>query len=103
MRFLDQDEEDPLLSVVNLIDVFLVVIGILMIVIVQNPLNPYTQNDVVVIESPGTEQMKMTIKKGQEMTQYESSHEIGEGEGVQAGVTYRLNDGRMIYIPERSD
>ena len=38
MRFLDHDDEDdPLLSVVNLIDLFLVVIGILLIVIVQNP------------------------------------------------------------------
>ena len=33
MRFLDHDEaDDPILSVVNLIDLFLVVIGILMIV-----------------------------------------------------------------------
>lgn len=40
MRFLDQDDaDDPILSVVNLIDLFLVVIGILMIVIVRNPLN----------------------------------------------------------------
>jgi len=44
MRFLDHDDEDdPLLSVVNLIDLFLVVIGILLIVIVQNPLNPFSQ------------------------------------------------------------
>ncbi len=100
MRFLNEEEDDPLLSVVNLIDVFLVVIGVLMIVIVQNPLNPYAKEDVIVIESPGTEQMTMTIKQGKEMTRYESSDEIGEGEGAKAGVTYRLKDGRMIYIPE---
>ncbi|MBK1781957.1 DUF2149 domain-containing protein [Advenella sp. WQ 585] len=100
MRFLNEEDDDPLLSVVNLIDVFLVVIGVLMIVIVQNPLNPYAKEDVIVIESPGTDQMKMTIKQGKEMTRYESSNEIGEGEGARAGVTYRLNDGRMIYIPE---
>ena len=36
MRFLDHDDEDdPLLSVVNLIDLFLVVIGILLIVIAE--------------------------------------------------------------------
>jgi len=47
MRFLDHDDEDdPLLSVVNLIDLFLVVIGILLIVIVQNPLNPFSQDKV---------------------------------------------------------
>ncbi|MBW8776255.1 MAG: DUF2149 domain-containing protein, partial [Stenotrophomonas sp.] len=54
MRFLDDDEaDDPILSVVNLIDLFLVVTGILMIVIVRNPLNPFTSQDVTVIENPG--------------------------------------------------
>ena len=100
MRFLDQEEDDPILSVVNLIDVFLVVIGILMIVIVQNPLNPFSSDKVVVIENPGESNMKMTIKEGQELTRYESSGKIGEGQGSKAGVTYRLADGRMIYVPE---
>ncbi|HHE5721847.1 TPA: hypothetical protein ACPEZ2_005313, partial [Pseudomonas aeruginosa] len=48
MRFLEHDEaDDPILSMVNLIDLFLVVIGILLIVIVQNPLNPFSQDKVV--------------------------------------------------------
>ena len=54
MRFLEHDEaDDPILSMVNLIDLFLVVIGILLIVIVQNPLNPFSQDKVVVVENPG--------------------------------------------------
>ncbi|WP_313106518.1 DUF2149 domain-containing protein [Stutzerimonas nitrititolerans] len=101
MRFLDHDDDDdPLLSVVNLIDLFLVVIGILLIVIVQNPLNPFSQDKVVVVQNPGEDNMRMLIKDGQELKQYESSGEIGEGRGAKAGVTYRLNDGRMIYVPE---
>ncbi|MBA1275353.1 DUF2149 domain-containing protein [Stutzerimonas azotifigens] len=101
MRFLDHDDDDdPLLSVVNLIDLFLVVIGILLIVIVQNPLNPFTQERVMVIKNPGEANMRMLVKEGQELTQYESSGEIGEGQGAKAGITYRLNDGRMIYVPE---
>jgi hypothetical protein len=101
MRFLDHDDEDdPLLSVVNLIDLFLVVIGILLIVIVQNPINPFRQDNVVVVENPGEASMRMLIKDGQELKQYESSGEIGEGQGAKAGITYRLNDGRMIYVPE---
>ncbi|WP_312479334.1 DUF2149 domain-containing protein [Stutzerimonas nitrititolerans] len=101
MRFLDHDDDDdPLLSVVNLIDLFLVVIGILLIVIVQNPLNPFSQDKVVVVQNPGEASMRMLIKDGQELKQYESSGEIGEGQGAKAGVTYRLNDGRMIYVPE---
>lgn len=100
MRFLNEEDTDPMLSVVNLIDVFLVIIGVLMIVIAQNPLNPFTQNKVVVVENPGEADMRITIKDGQELTRYESSGEMGDGQGSRAGVTYRLDDGRMIYVPE---
>lgn len=100
MRFLEEDEDDPILSVVNLVDLFVVIIGILMILIVRNPLNPFRNENVVVIENPGEADMRMTIKQGEELTRYESSGEIGEGEGIKAGVAYRLPDGRMIYVPE---
>ncbi|KCZ84197.1 hypothetical protein HAD_00920 [Hyphomonas adhaerens MHS-3] len=100
MRFLEEDEDDPILSVVNLVDLFVVIIGILMILLVQNPLNPFRNENVIVIENPGEADMRMTIKQGEELTRYESSGEIGEGEGVKAGIAYRLPDGRMIYVPE---
>ncbi|HEL5400547.1 TPA: DUF2149 domain-containing protein [Stenotrophomonas maltophilia] len=101
MRFLDdEDADDPILSVVNLIDLFLVVTGILMIVIVRNPLNPFTSQDVTVIENPGQANMRITVKQGEELTRYQSTGEIGEGGGIKAGVTYRLPDGRMVYVPE---
>jgi hypothetical protein len=102
MRFLEEDEDDPMLSMVNLIDVFLVLIGILLIVIVQSPLNPFNQNKVVVIENPGEADMRMLVKDGQELTEYQANGEIGEGQGSKAGITYRLNDGRMIYVPEQA-
>ncbi len=101
MRFLEHDEaDDPILSMVNLIDLFLVVIGILLIVIVQNPLNPFSQDKVVVVENPGEADMRMLVKGGKELKRYQASGEIGEGQGSRAGVTYRLADGRMIYVPE---
>ena len=101
MRFIDSDEaDDPILSVVNLIDVFLVITAILMVQAVANPLNPYTEDNVTVIENPGTPEMRVTIKEGAELTRYEASGEIGEGQGTRAGITYQLDDGRMIYVPE---
>lgn len=100
-RYLDMDEDDdPILSVVNLIDVFLVIIGILMIVLLENPLNPFVANDVVVVENPGAENMRITIKEGEKLERYEATGEIGEGQGIKAGVTYRLPDGNLIYVPE---
>ena len=85
---------------VNLIDLFLVVIGILIIVILQNPLSPFAAGSVTVIENPDTDDMRVTIKQGETLQSYEAGDSIGEGQGVRAGVTYRLDDGRMIYIPE---
>jgi hypothetical protein len=101
MRFLnDSDGDDPILSLVNLIDVFLVVVAMLMIIIVRNPLNPFASPDVVVVENPGKADMRITVKAGQELTRYQTSGAIGEGQGVRAGITYRLPDGRMIYVPD---
>jgi len=102
MRFLrDSEPDDPILSVVNLIDVFLIIVAVLMIIIVRNPLNPFNAEKVVVVLNPGEADMRLLIKDGQELKRYEASGEIGEGEGVRAGITYRLPDGRMIYVPEK--
>lgn len=101
MRFLGDDEaDDPILSVVNLVDLFLVISAILMIMIARNPLNPFQSQNVVVVENPGAADMRITIKEGKELTRYESSGQIGEGQGIKAGVTYRLPDGRLVYVPE---
>lgn len=103
MRFLEsEDADDPILSVVNLVDVFLVMVGVLLVMLAANPLNPYQQaENVIVIENPGQADMRMTIKKGEELQRYESAGEVGEGMGAKAGTTYRLDDGRLIYVPEQ--
>ena len=100
-RFSDhEDDDDPILSVVNLIDLFLVITVVLLIIIARNPLNLFSSENVVVIENPGQENMTITVKEGEEITRYESSGDIGEGNGVKAGITYKLPDGKMIYVPE---
>jgi len=96
----DSDDDDPISSVVNLVDLFLVITVILLIIIVKNPLNPLSKDNVVVIENPGQDNMSITIKDGEEMTRYESNGEIGEGGGIKAGVTYKLPNGKMVYVPE---
>lgn len=99
----DEDGDDPILSVVNIIDVFLVIIAFLLIAVMENPLNPFTSQDLVVIKDPGQTSMEMLVKQGKELKHYKSSGEIGEGQGSRAGVAYRLNDGSMIYVPEAAD
>jgi hypothetical protein len=96
----DDDGDDPILSVVNIIDVFLVIIAVLMIAVLENPLNPFATQDVVVIKNPGAPNMEMLVKDGKELKHYKSSGQIGEGQGAKAGVAYRLKDGSMVYVPE---
>ncbi len=97
----DSDEDDPILSVVNIVDVFLVVIAVLLIAMVENPLNAFATQDVVVIKNAGKPDMELLVKQGQQLRHYQSSGQIGEGQGTKAGVAYRLKDGSMVYVPEK--
>lgn len=101
MKLLDEDESiNPALSVVNLVDVFLVLVAALLIAIAQNPLNPFLEEDVTVIKNAGKPEMEMIIKKGEKIETYKSSGEIGSGDGVKAGIAYRMADGSIVYVPE---
>jgi hypothetical protein len=96
----DDDGDDPILSVVNIIDVFLVIIAVLLVAVMENPINPFAMQNAVVIKDPGESTMEMIVKKGNELKRYQSSGQIGEGQGQKAGTAYRLKDGSMIYVPE---
>lgn len=99
----DGDADDPILSVVNIIDVFLVIIAVLLIAVIENPLNPFFTKDLVVIKNPGQPNMEMLVKKGTELKRFQTSGRIGEGKGTKAGTAYRLKDGSMVYVPEGAE
>ncbi|WP_130538320.1 DUF2149 domain-containing protein [Thiomicrorhabdus indica] len=101
LNIIEEDEDDPILSVVNMVDLFLVVIAVLLIIVMSNPINPFNMSEnVTVIKNPGEENMEILVKEGNELQQYQSTGEMGEGKGAKAGVTYRLEDGSLIYVPE---
>ncbi|MFT7774463.1 DUF2149 domain-containing protein [Roseateles sp.] len=102
MKLLHESEsDDPILSVVNLIDIFLVVIAALLITVAQNPmLNPFSKQDVTVITDAGKPSMEIVVKKGEKIERYKSSGAVGSGDGEKAGVAYRMKDGSIIYVPE---
>jgi len=105
MKFLHEPEnDDPILSVVNIIDIFLVIIAALLITVAQNPLmNPFSKQDVTVITDPGKPGMEMIVKKGEKIERYKANGNIGSGDGEKAGVAYRMKDGSMIYVPEAKE
>jgi len=97
----EPESDDPILSVVNLIDIFLVVIAALLITIAQNPLiNPFSKRDVTVIVDAGKPGMEIAVKQGEKIERYKSSGAIGSGDGEKAGVAYRMKDGSIVYVPE---
>lgn len=105
LRLLHEPEtDDPILSVVNLIDIFLVIIAALLITVAQNPLlSPFAKQDVTVITDPGQPNMQIVVKKGEKVERYKASGAIGSGDGEKAGVAYRMKDGSIVYVPEGSD
>ena len=101
LRLLDDAEtDDPILSVVNLIDVFLVIIAALLLAVANSAGNPFGSESVTVSKNPGQPSMEVIVKDGRKIDRYRASGEIGEGEGAKAGVAYRLKDGSMVYVPE---
>jgi len=97
----ESETDDPILSVVNLIDIFLVVIAALLITVAQNPLiNPFNKQDVTVISDPGKPTMEIMMKKGEKVERFKASGTIGSGDGEKAGVAYKMKDGSIVYVPE---
>jgi len=103
-RLLDEaDSDDPILSVVNLIDVFLVIIAALLLAVAQSPLSalgPFGADKVTVIRNPGAADMEIIIKDGNKVERYKGAGGSGRGAGVKVGSAYRLPDGSLVYLPE---
>ena len=43
------------------------------------------------------------LTANKEIKQYKSTGEIGSGEGMRAGVAYKMADGSFIYVPEEGE
>jgi hypothetical protein len=102
-RLLAEEDDDPVLSLVNLIDVFLVVIAALLLAMASHPLNPFSADKVTVIRNAGQPDMQVVIKDAQRLQRFQAAEDSAGGAGsggVKAGVAYRLPDGSMVYVPE---
>ena len=99
LRILDEDDDDPVLSTINLIDVFLVVIGMLLIAVINNPMNPFANDKLTIIRNEGQPNMEIITKDGQKVTKFKASGASGEGDGEKAGTAYRMKDGTLVYVP----
>lgn len=97
----DNEIDDPALSLINLVDVFLVIIAALIITIANNPLNTLGQDKVTVIRNAGQPNMEIVIKDGKKLEQFSAEGATGAGRGVKVGTAYRMRDGSLVYVPNQ--
>ncbi len=98
-RVLDEDEDDPMLSIINLVDVFLVAIGILLIGAAQQASLTANADSVTIVRNAGKPNMEIVIKDGEKISKFQSSGISADGDGERVGTAYRLQDGTMVYVP----
>lgn len=96
----DIEADDPILSLVNLIDVFLVIIAALLLAVANTPLSSFNEDKLTIIRNMGQENMEIIIKDGRKIERYKGQGESGEGQGIKAGSAYRMPDGSLVYVPE---
>lgn len=104
-RLRDEAEaDDPLLSVINLIDVFLVLIAALLLTVASNPLNPYAKDKITVIRNAGQADMEIITRDGKNIERFradsQSKTAAAGNQGVRAGTAYRMSDGSLLYVPD---
>ncbi len=93
---------DPLDGVVNLFDVAIVLaVGFLLAALAGLGISGIlTSEDMTIVTDPGTAQMQVIVKHGDEITRLDldSGGEV-TGLGTLIGQFYRLADGTTVYVP----
>lgn len=99
LNLLAEDDDDPMLSAVNLVDVFLVlVVALLIAVAAQTQRNQ--QDDVTIIRHAGKPEMEVIVREQGREVRFKGAGSASQGQGVRAGVAYRLPDDNIVYVPE---
>jgi len=103
LSILAEEDDDPMLSAVNLVDVFLVLVVALLTAVAlqqQKDANLSTNDSVTIIKKPGEPDMEIVVRQDGREIKYKGNGGSSEGQGVRAGVAYKLKDGNIIYVPE---
>jgi len=102
--FSQNEVENPMNSVGNVFDVAMVFSVALLVALVLsfNIAELLTDQDITIVKNPGQENMQIITKVNDtyEIMEINAEEEIGGGVGDILGTAYRLEDGRVIYVPE---
>ena len=96
-------EADPMNRMVNLFDVSIVFIVALFFALFMaystlDLFNPDSQ--LVITKTLPNGEIQIITKKGKEVKIEKVTETTESGRGVKLGTAYKLEDGRVIYIPE---
>lgn len=98
------EDNDPLSALTNLFDVSMVFAVALMVALVThyNMNEMFSEEDFTMVKNPGTEEMEIITKKGEEIETFKASDEdkANGNKGRRVGVAYQLENGEIIYVPE---
>ncbi|MCL2862573.1 MAG: DUF2149 domain-containing protein [Methanimicrococcus sp.] len=93
-------------SVANVFDVAMVFAVALLVALVMsfNIAELLTDSDITIVKNPGAENMQIIQKINDtiEIFEINAEDQIGGGIGDVLGTAYRLEDGRVIYVPENN-
>ena len=97
-------ESDPMSSMANLFDVSIVFIVALFFALFMaystlDLFNP--DSELVITNTSPNGEIEIITKKGQEIKIEKVTETTESGKGVKLGTAYKLEDGRVIYIPEK--
>lgn len=95
--------EDPIAGVANLFDASVVFIVSMMVALfmaynMMDLMNPDSTVTMTKQNSDGT--MEIVSKKGSQIKVSKVTDRKLSGEGERLGTAYRLNDGKVVYVPE---
>lgn len=100
LSILAEEDDDPMLSAVNLVDVFLVLVVALLTAVA---LQQQSHANETVIRNPGQPGMEIVVRKDGQEIKYRGNGGSAEGQGERAGVVYKMKDGSIIYVPEAGE
>lgn len=111
MKFLNRTEsadsiasDDPVSSVANLFDVSIVFIVALFFALfstmqMTDLFQP--EADITITKRNADGSIQIVTKKGKEVKIEKLTPSEQEGRGVRLGTAYQLDDGKIVYVPEK--
>ena len=95
--------DDPMSGVANLFDAAMVfAVGLMVAMVSAYHLNElFSADEMTMIKNPNQPgKMEIITKKGKEIKVQKLTKEMAQGQGMRLGTAYRLQNGKVVYIPE---